>query len=203
VNDWQRTKWDLWAAGYDLFLSSGYVDRARRRAFELLALRPGERVLLPGCGTGLDFAFVPGDVELTATDLSPRMVAKAREQARRLGLDARIEAADAERLPYDDGSFDAAALQLIVAVARDGRGVLEEAARVLRPGGRAVVFDKFLPGDRPHAVRRLLNVPSKLLFTDLTRRLEDLVAATPFTLVSQERSLFGGQFRIALLTLTA
>ncbi len=199
MGDWQRIKWDIWSSGYDLFLRSAYVDHARRRSFELLALQSGERLLLPGCGTGLDLRFVPAGVDLTATDLSPRMVEKAREQARRLGLAARVEIADAERLPFADASFDAVALHLIVAVAQDGLAVLEEAARVLRPGGRAVVFDKFMHGDRPGPARRLLNVPSKLLFTDLTRRLEDLTAASPFTIVQQEPSLVRGQFRIALL----
>ena len=202
LSGWQRAKWDLWSGGYDLFLKRSYIARARRRSLDLLGLEGGERVLLPGCGTGLDFAFLPRDVVLTATDLSPRMVAKAAEEAHRLGLDATVAVADAERLPFADEAFDAVVLHLIVAVARDGEAVLREAARVLPPGGRAVVFDKFLPGDRPGLARRLLNVPSRLLFTDLTRRLEDLVGAAPFTVVHQEPSLLGGQFRIALLRRT-
>jgi len=65
------------------------------------------------------------------------------------------------------------------------------------------VFDKFVPGEacRPGLVRRALNVPSRLLFTDLTRCLEPLVADSPFVLVYQEPSLFAGQFRIAQLRL--
>jgi phosphatidylethanolamine/phosphatidyl-N-methylethanolamine N-methyltransferase len=156
-------------------------------------------VLVVGCGTGLDLPLLPRDSAVTAVDLSSRMVEKAREEARRFDIQARIEVADAERLPFDDASFDAVVLHLIVAVAKDGEAVLREAARVLRPDGRAVVFDKFLPGDRPGLLRRLLNIPSRFFFTDLTRRLEDLVAASSFTVVYEEPSLLGGQFRIALL----
>ena len=127
---------------------------------------------------------------MTAFDLSPKMVERARRRAADLGLEARVEVGDAMRLPYPDASFDAVLLHLILAIVADPRAALQEVARVLRPGGRVAVFDKFVPGDacRPGLVRRALNVPSRLLFTDLTRCLEPLVAESPFVLVYQEPS---------------
>jgi ubiquinone/menaquinone biosynthesis C-methylase UbiE len=199
--DWHRLRYDIWSGGYDWFVGIEAVAAARRRSLDLLALQPGEDVLIDGCGTGLDLPFVPAGVHVTAFDLSPRMVDRARRRAAELGLEARIEVGDAMRLPYPDASFDAVLLHLILAIVADPRASLREVARVLRPGGRVAVFDKFVPGDECHPglVRRVLNVPSRLLFTDLTRCLEPLVAATPFEIEHQEPSLFGGQFRIAQL----
>jgi phosphatidylethanolamine/phosphatidyl-N-methylethanolamine N-methyltransferase len=199
--DWHRVRYDIWSGGYDWFVGIDAVSAARRRSLELLDLQPGEKLLIDGCGTGLDFPFVPRGVEITAFDLSPRMVDHARSCAAALGLEARIEVGDAMRLPYVDGSFDAVLLHLILAIVADPRASLREAARVLRPGGRVAVFDKFVPGDscRPGLVRRALNVPARLLFTDLTRCLEPLVAGSPFAIAYQEPSLLRGQFRIAQL----
>lgn len=201
MGDWQRVRYDIWSGGYDWFVGIGPVAAARRRSLELLDLQAGERLLIDGCGTGLDLPFVPEGVDVTAFDLSPRMVARARRRAARLGLTARIEVGDATRLPYEDASFDAVLLHLILAIVADPHACLREAARVLRPGGRATVFDKFVPGPdcRPGLLRRALNVPSRLLFTDLTRCLEPLVAASPLAIEHEEPSLLGGQFRIALL----
>jgi len=116
----------------------------------------------------------------------------------------RREVGDATRLPYPDASFDAVVLHLILAIVPEPGACLRETARVLRPGGRVAVFDKFVPGDacRPGLLRRALNVPLRLLFTDLTRCLEPLVVDSPFVIVHQEPSLLGGQFRIAQLRLT-
>lgn len=203
--DWHRLRYDIWSGGYDWFVGIDAVSMARRRSLALLDLKPGEELLIDGCGTGLDLPFVPDGVKITAFDLSPRMVDHTRRRAAGLGLAARIEVGDAMRLPYPDASFDAVLLHLILAIVADPRACLREAARVLRPGGRVAVFDKFVPGDecRPGLFRRALNVPSRLLFTDLTRCLEPLVADSPFALEHQEPSLIRGQFRIARLRLAA
>lgn len=205
MTDWHRTRYDLWSGGYDWFVGIGAVSTARRRSLELLELSAGQELLIDGCGTGLDLPFIPSGVRITAFDLSPRMVARARRRAEGLGIEARIEVGDATHLPYADASFDAVLLHLILAIVADPRTCLHEAARVLRPGGRVAVFDKFIPGVecRPGVLRRVLNVPSRLLFTDLTRCLEPLVAESPFAIAHQESSIFGGQFRIAQLRLAA
>ena len=62
---WNRIRYTLWAPAYDLVAGLG---RQRRRSLGLLALRPGERVLLIGAGTGADLPFLPAGVEALATD---------------------------------------------------------------------------------------------------------------------------------------
>jgi hypothetical protein len=69
---------------------------------------------------------------------------------------------------------------------------------VLRPGGRAVVLDKFVRG-RPGLARRLANLVARPLFSDLTRRLEPLMEDTGLRIAHREPAAFGGLFEIVLL----
>lgn len=193
---WNRWRYTLWAPFYDLVAR---VPRQRRRSIALLAPRPGERVLIVGAGTGADLPFVPEGVEVLATDLTPAMLARARRRVRP-GVELRVM--DAQALDLPDGSFDAAVLHLILAVVPDPLACLREAARVVRPGGRLAVFDKFLAdGARPSLPRRLLNLWTRLLFTDINRRLGEILAASgaPLRVERDEPALLGGLFRILLL----
>lgn len=111
--------------------------RPRRNAVAALELRPGDRLVIPGCGTGLDLPASPEGVRVVALDLSPEMLARARRKSARADVELRV--GDAMALDLPDGSFDAA-LNLIVAVAPDGARVIAEALRVLRPGGRPAIL---------------------------------------------------------------
>jgi phosphatidylethanolamine/phosphatidyl-N-methylethanolamine N-methyltransferase len=197
TNRWNRLRYTAIAPIYDRVIS---FSAQRRRSIELLGLKPGERVLVVGAGTGADLPHLPRYVAVTATDITPAMVERTRERAGVLGVDVQAEVMDGQSLDLTDGSFDAVILHLIVAVIPDPRACLREAARVLRPGGRAVVFDKFVPGDAPPSiVRRMLNTFTNVVATDITRRLGPLVEGTGFRVVHREAAAFGGQFEIALL----
>jgi ubiquinone/menaquinone biosynthesis C-methylase UbiE len=166
----------------------------------LLDLRPGERVVIVGCGTGLDFCVLPEEVDVVAGDLSPAMVERARARAGRIGRPIDVRVMDASDTGEPDASFDAAILHLILAIVPDPGRVLAEVGRVLKPGGRVVVFDKFLPYEgRPHASRRVLELGARAIGTSINRRLELLVDPELFAIECQEPSLLRGQFRIALL----
>lgn len=189
----------MYAPVYDALIARP-TSRARRRSLELLELRIGERVLVVGCGTGLDFCALPAGVTVVAGDASPRMVALARRRAARTGKPIDVRLMDASDFGEREGSFDAAVLHLILAIVPDPAATLAEVARVLRPGGRAVVFDKFLPYDgRPSAGRRLLERGARVMGTSITRRLESVLDPAVFVIEQAEPSLLGGQFRIALL----
>ncbi|HEX2091093.1 MAG TPA: methyltransferase domain-containing protein, partial [Longimicrobiaceae bacterium] len=157
-------------------------------------------VLVVGCGTGLDLEWIPAGVETTAGDLTPAMVERTRRRAERLGLRAEVRTLDAHRLELPDAAFDAVVLHLILAVVPDPGAAIREVERVLRPGGRAVVFDKWAPDDRePSLARRLLNLVASPLATYVTRRLGPLVAATSLRVEHREPAGVGGFFSIALL----
>lgn len=197
TNRWNRLRYTLWAPLYDRFVR---FRRQRRRSIGLLALRPGERVLIVGAGTGADLPFIPDGVEVVAGDITPAMVARIRRRAARLGRAVRAEVMDGQALPFPDAHFDAVVLHLIVAVIPDPRACLREAARVLKPEGRAVVFDKFVAdGRRPSLVRRAANLVANVVATDLTRRLGPLLEGTGLAVVRREPAALGGAFEIALL----
>lgn len=194
---WNRVRYTLLAPLYDRV--AGFRPQ-RRRSLEVLAPRPGEHVLIDGCGTGADLAFIPQGVAVTATDLTPAMVQRTRHRALMLGrtVDARVM--DAQALEFADGTFDAVVLHLILAVVPDPVAAVREAARVLRPGGRAVVFDKWVPDDAdPSAARRAANLVARIVATEITRKLGPLANAAGLRVEHRESIGRGGFFSIALL----
>ena len=196
ANTWNRLRYGLWSVGYDLVVR---FAAPRRRAVELLRLEPGERVLIVGAGTGADLPFLPAGVEVVATDLSAAMLARARPKA---GAHVELRVMDAQALDLPDDSFDAVLLHLVLAIVPDPAACLGEAVRVLRPGGRISVFDKFVEaGRRPSFARRLANLPARLLATDLNRVFEEIHAAAGAPLAIEHDEALGpwGLFHLLLL----
>ncbi|HET7291790.1 MAG TPA: methyltransferase domain-containing protein [Vicinamibacteria bacterium] len=196
TNAWNRIRYTLWAPVYDLV--GRRFDGQRRASLRLLALRPEERVLIVGAGTGADIPYLPEDCIAIVTDFTPAMLARARP---RLRDRTHLAIMDGHDLAVRFASCDAVVLHLILAVIPDPLRCLQESARVLRPGGRVVVFDKFVRSQRPAAALRLLNLVTRVLFTDVTRNLEDIVSRSgaPLRIEHDEPALFKGLFRRVLL----
>ena len=196
-NSWNRLRYAALAPVYDAAVRRVF-EPARRRSIGRLDLRAGDRVLVVGCGTGLDFPHLPPRVRLTAGDLTPAMVRRAQARADALGFtQADICVLDAHRLDLPDASFDAVVLHLLLAVVPDPVAAIREARRVLAPEGRVTVLDKFVPvGERPSPVRRVANVVARVVATDLTRALEPLLDAGGLAVAHDEPAGPGGLFRI-------
>jgi len=92
-------------------------------------------------------------------------------------------------------------MHLILAVMPQPELGLKEAARVLKSGGRIAIFDKFL-GDQeqPSNARRLVNLVTGMLFSDINRRLGPLVHGTGLVVDRNEPAQFGGMFRSITLS---
>lgn len=197
TNAWKRITYTLWAPVYNLLVKPLFGQK-RRRSIALLNLKPGQRVLLVGAGTGLDLDFLSPDAHIVATDLTPAMIRRLQRRAAQLGLNVDARVMDGQALDFPDASFDAVILHLIVAVIPDPARCLREAARVLRPGGRAVIFDKFVPDDQPPPLTlRLLNPLTRLFGTEITRKLGPLLTQANLHLTHQEPA--GGLLRIAVV----
>ncbi|MCG3181828.1 MAG: Ubiquinone/menaquinone biosynthesis C-methyltransferase UbiE [Phycisphaerae bacterium] len=198
LNGWYRVCYTLWLPFYDLLVRP--YSRLRRRAIKLLDLKPGERALIVGAGTGMDLKHLKPVPKITAIDLTPVMLWRLRRRARRRGLEVDARVMDALAMTFPDGSFDAVILHLILAVVPDPARCLAESARVLRPGGRAVVLDKFIRDDRRfRPILWLANLPLKLLGTNVNRRLGPLLEGTGLRIVRQEPAGLGGFVKIVLL----
>lgn len=195
---WNRIRYTLWAPLYDRIAG---LPEHRRRSVELLRPSPQEEILLLGAGTGADLPYLPAACRITAIDVTPAMLARLERRAARLGRSVEVHVMDGQALTFPSGRFDAVILHLILAVVPDPVACIREAERVLRPGGRAVVFDKFLPDDRePSLLWRLANRVTSLLATDITRKLGPLVAETGLVVEHREsHRILGLPFEIALL----
>jgi len=130
---------------YDLAnrLMTAGLDGGWRRAAAKHVVRPGDRVLDVGCGTG-DLAIAARDAgaaEVTGVDFATRML----ERARRKAPELRWVEADALELPFPDASFDAVVTGFTVRNLSDAATGLAEMRRVLRLGGRLAVLDATQP----------------------------------------------------------
>jgi SAM-dependent methyltransferase len=102
-----------------------------------LGPRPGERWLDVGTGTGeLALRAARGGADVTGVDISEPLLEQARAKAEREGLAVAFELGDAQRLPYDDATFDVVASSFAVIFPPDATAVARELARVTRRGGR-------------------------------------------------------------------
>jgi phosphatidylethanolamine/phosphatidyl-N-methylethanolamine N-methyltransferase len=197
---WDRLRYTLWAPAYDALVGAAGFNTARRLSIDRLRLASGDRVLIVGAGTGLDLDLLPPNVDVTAIDVTPAMLRHLERRAAGTGRSVATRIMDARQLAFPDSSFDAVVMHLILAVMPQPERGLREAVRVLKPGGRIAVFDKFLRDEeRPSLKRRLLNALAKPLFSDLNRRLGPLIAGTRLVIEHDEPVAFGETYRVVTL----
>ena len=92
-------------------------------------------VLDVACGTGTNFRYLPGSVDLVGIDISPEMLANARDQLEALPVEGSLEQMDAQELDFADDSFETVLSALSTCTFPDPVAALEEMERVCKPGG--------------------------------------------------------------------
>lgn len=155
-------------------------------------------MLLAGVGTGLDLPHLPAQHRYVGVDLNHAMLRRSLPRAGQ--RDFTPVQGDAQRLPFADASFDAAVLHLILAVVPQPTLCLAEIARVVRPGGPVLVFDKFLRPGQAAPLRRLANHLLRHVATRLDVVFEDTLAEVPaLRLIDDRPALADGWFRLIRL----
>ncbi|GAA3879210.1 class I SAM-dependent methyltransferase [Saccharothrix violaceirubra] len=138
-HDWEADTYDeKWSISYDERCITYATDRFRAAAGDA---GPYGHALELGCGTGFFLLnLMQGGVvdRGSVTDLSPGMVEVATRNAASLGLPVDGRVADAERIPYDDDTFDLVVGHAVLHHIPDVPAALREVLRVLKPGGRFV-----------------------------------------------------------------
>jgi phosphatidylethanolamine/phosphatidyl-N-methylethanolamine N-methyltransferase len=134
--------YDRWAPVYDLVF--GAVFERGRDAAIAAAERVGGRILEVGVGTGIALPHYSKNCRLCGIDISEQMLRKAQERVTELGL-TNVEGLwvmDAESMSFPDASFDVVTAHLVVTTAPNPEAVLDEFARVLKPGGEIILMSR-------------------------------------------------------------
>lgn len=199
TNTWNRLRYTLYLPVYDL-IADRIFRKYRKRSVELLAAKPDDAILILGAGTGLDLPYLQGFTNLTAIDITPGMITKLQERAEKLEIPVNAYVMKGQQLEFTNSTFDAVILHLILAVIPDPIACIKEVERVLKPGGTAIVFDKFLPdGQQPSIFRRFFNQIANTLFSDINRSIGNIVSHTSLGIETNEPAALGGAFRIVRL----
>jgi len=171
---------------YDPFVKLLGGDDARRTLLDHTGIRPQQRILDIGCGTGtlaVQLKQLYPDADLSALDPDPKALVRAERKAQRAGVTVKFDRGYSDELPYPDASFDRVLSSFMYHHLRpeDKEKTLREAYRVLRPGGSFHMADFAGPESghgflahffhashrlRDNAGSRILNLMSQAGFED-------------------------------------
>lgn len=190
----------IWTAGdYDRF--SRFMEGGAREFYERLAITPGSQLLDVACGSGqLALVAAKDGIEVTGVDLADNLVARAQARAQAEGLPARFHEADAEALPFDDGSFDAVVSLIGAMFAPHPSLVAKELLRVCVPGGM-IAMANWTPqgfvGQMFETVAKFIapsGMPSPVLWGDETTVRERLGSGLSQLSLTKRQYLFSYPF---------
>jgi len=193
----QRRVWDKAAPGYDLQIA--FFERHQfGGGREWLAERARGRVLEVAVGTGRNLPHYPADTALTGIELSPAMLALAKQRAAELGCEVDLREGDAQHLALPDAAFDTVVCALSLCTIPDPTVALGEMRRVLVPGGRLLLLDHIASSWPPlYAAQWLLErITIRAAGEHFTRRPLPLVRAAGFQIVESERLKAGTVERV-------
>ena len=142
-NDFVERVYEKLASVYDLTFGPT-LHPGRIVARDRMGIRPHDRILEVGVGTGINTSLYPRNCHITGIDLSTSMLDRARERVKREGLrNVRLLEMDAADLTFANESFDIVYAPYLVSVVPDPVKVVKEMERVCRPGGKIIVLNHF------------------------------------------------------------
>lgn len=194
---WMRRFYDLGAGLYDPVvelgsrIGLGSETRIRETVIAAIDLPAGARLLETSIGTASNAYYLPEEIDYFGQDLSIGMLRVARRKTAALKRGVELFQCEGARLPFRDGAFDFVLNMGGLQFYADAFRGVKEMARVLKPGGRALVVDQALP-----AARMLRRMPAhKAYARTVEQAVENMVRLVPFTMANYHSELLpGGEF---------
>jgi len=195
-----KHSYSLLAPIYDKIVASASIA-ARRKSLSKLGNITNQTILLAGIGTGLDIPLLDTSARYIGTDITPNMLKRAQLRANAAAeLNIELQLGDAMQMEFPDQQFDHVVLHLILAVVPHPEKVLAEAIRLVKPGGKILIYDKFLRPNQTAFLRRLFSPITGKLFSRIDVEFESVLRqCNHVELLEDEPSLLGGWFRHILL----
>jgi ubiquinone/menaquinone biosynthesis C-methylase UbiE len=158
-----QAKWDKLAPRFDGMASRGAEARWKPFKQALFSNMRG-KILFLALGTGLDIPSFPSGQDITAIDISPKMIAQAQPRIAAYDGTIRAEAMDVHEMPFAPDSFDQVFTSCTFCSVPDPVRGLQALRRVLKPGGGLFMFEH--TGSRHYPFRQMMD-----LMTLLTERI--------------------------------
>lgn len=191
-----KHSYTLLAPVYDSIVS-GPIDAYRVKSLARIKDTCNKQILINGIGSGLDIPYLADDAFYTGTDITPAMLERAKKRASSTPLKINFQLADSHALPFEDDFFDAVVMHLILAVVPEPELALQEACRVLKPGGKIYIFDKFIRPGQFAIGRRLLNFFIRHIATRTDVIFERVLQSCPQLEITHDKpALAKGWFRL-------
>lgn len=192
-----RARYQRLAAVYDA-MESLAEGRYRPWRQTLWSLVRGPRVLEVGVGTGKNLPYWPAHIQITAIDLTPGMLVRARSLADKLGRAADLPLGDVQALDFPDAWFDSAIATFVFCSVPDPVLGLRELRRVVRPGGHVLLLEHLRsPNPMLGSLMDLMNpLVVRLMGANVNRRTVENVRAAGLQINRLDDLWLGGVFKL-------
>jgi ubiquinone/menaquinone biosynthesis C-methylase UbiE len=194
-----RRRYQRIASLYDLM--EAFPERKfsgwRKRLWSLVK---GPKVLEVGVGTGKNMPYYPQNVDITAIDLTPRMLERARKRAKDLNNAVDLQLGDVQDLKFPDAHFNTALATFVFCSVPDPLLGLYEVKRVLKPGGRLLLLEH-VRSKSPLVgwMMDLLNpILVRIMGANINRRTVDIVIKSGLKVERVEDLDSGGIFKLII-----
>lgn len=188
-----KRSWAKQASRYDRFIGF-FEQRILGRSHRPWACaKASGQTLEVAVGTGLNLEHYPKEVALTGLDLSPEMLAIARERSAELGRAIDLREGDAHDLQFEEESFDTVVCTYSLCNIPSPQLAVNEMKRVLRHGGRLILVDHIRSDSRPlfWLQKAIECFSARLEGEHMTRRPVEQVQAAGFDILERERLGWG------------
>ena len=198
-----KHSYTLLAPIYDSIVSNESIESCRIKSLSRITDSKNKKILIDGIGSGLDIPFLPEGADYIGTDITPAMLERAKIRAKNYPVNISFRVCDSQALPFEDNSFDIIVMHLILAVVPQPNLALQEASRVLKPGGHIYLFDKFIKPGQLAIIRRFLDIFLRHIATRTNVVFENVLKTCPqLSIIHDEPVLAKGWFRLIELRKT-